>query len=215
MVASWGIGLLALRQGDLGRAVSRLELAVGICQDADLPGYVPRIVPALGAAYTLAGRAADAVPLLTKAMEQAIATERTDYQILCSLLLGEAQLLSGRLEEAHARAEYTLAHARERQERGHHAYALRLLGEIATRHEPPETKPAEAHYRQALALAEELGMRPLQAHCHNGLGMLYAKLDQREQAHTALATAVDLYTAMDMTFWLPEVKAALAQVDER
>ena len=55
-----GIGLLALRQGDLGRAVPRLELAVGICQDADLPGYVPRIVPALGAAYTLAGRAADA-----------------------------------------------------------------------------------------------------------------------------------------------------------
>ena len=60
------------------------------------------------------------------------------------------------------------------QERGHQAYALRLLGEIAARREPPEVEQAEAHYRQALALAEELGMRPLQAHCHLGLGTLYA-----------------------------------------
>ena len=138
MVASWGIGLLFLRQGDLRRALPRLELAVGICQDADLSGYVPRIVPALGAAYTLAGRVADAVPLLTQAIERAIATERVDYQALCSLLLGEAQLLAGRLEEAHTLAEHTLAHAGECQERGNQAYALRLLGDITARREPPE-----------------------------------------------------------------------------
>jgi Flp pilus assembly protein TadD len=63
-------------------------------------------------------------------------------------------------------------------------------------------------------LAEELGMRPLQAHCHRGLGTLYATTGQREHARTALATAIDLYRAMDMTFWLPQTKAALAQVEE-
>jgi predicted ATPase len=88
MAASWGIGLLCLRQGDLARALPLLERAVGICQDADLPGFFPRMAPALGAAYTLAERVADAVPLLTRAMEQAIATERGGYQALCSLLLG-------------------------------------------------------------------------------------------------------------------------------
>ena len=72
---------------------------------------------------------------------------------------------------------------------------------------------AEAHYRQALALAEELGMRPLQAHCHLGLGRLYVKTNQREQARAALTTAIDLYRAMDMTFWLPQAEAALAQVE--
>ncbi len=70
MCASWGIGLLALRQGDLPRALPLLERAVGICQDADLPLYFPWMAAALGAAYTLAGRVADAVPLLTQAMEQ-------------------------------------------------------------------------------------------------------------------------------------------------
>jgi uncharacterized protein HemY len=55
-------------------------------------------------------------------------------------------------------------------------------------------------------------MRPLQAHCHRGLGTLYTKTGQREQAHTALTAATNLYRAMDMTFWLPQAEAALAQV---
>ena len=71
----WGIGLLALRQGDLPRALPRLERAVGLCQDADLPFFFPRMAAALGAAYTLGGRVADAVPLLTQALEQTTATE--------------------------------------------------------------------------------------------------------------------------------------------
>jgi Flp pilus assembly protein TadD len=62
-------------------------------------------------------------------------------------------------------------------------------------------------------LAEALGMRPLQAHCHLGLGILYAKLGQQEPARTALSTAITLYRAMDMTFWLPQTEAALVQVD--
>ena len=51
----------------------------------------------------------------------------------------------------------------------------------------------------ALALAE-------------ALGMLYATIGQREQARSELATAIALYHAMDMTFWLPQADAALAQV---
>src|SRR5262245_16802864 len=87
-------------------------------------------------------------------------------------VLGEALLLAGRLEEAQACAEQAQALAREHQERGNQAYVLRLLGEIAARRDSPETAPAEASYRQARALADELGMRPLQAHCHRGLGTL-------------------------------------------
>ena len=136
----------------------------------------------LGAAYTLAGRVADAVPLLTQAMEQTIATEMASYQALCRLPLGEAQVLAGRLEEAHALAEQALALTREHQERGHQAYALRLLGDIAARREPPESEQAEAYYRQALALAEELGMRPLLAHCHLGLGTLYGRMGRVEHS---------------------------------
>jgi tetratricopeptide (TPR) repeat protein len=71
---------------------------------------------------------------------------------------------------------------------------------------------AEAHYQQALALAEELGMRPLVAHCHYGLGRLYGQTGQREQARAELSAAIALYRAMEMTFWLPQVEVVLAQV---
>jgi tetratricopeptide (TPR) repeat protein len=215
MYAAWGSGLLSLRQGDLHRALSLLERAVGICQDADLVVSFPMVAVSLGAAYTLGGRVADAMPLLTQAMEQTTATERADFQALCGLSLGEAHLLAGRLEEAHSLAERTLALARQHQERGHQAYALRLFGEIAARREPPERDQAEDNYCQGLALAEELGMRPLQAHCHHGLGTLYATVGQRAQARTALTTAIELYRAMDMTLWLPQAEAALAQVEGR
>ena len=124
-------------------------------------------------------------------------------------------MLAGRLEEAHTLAEGALAHAREHQERGNEAYALRLLGDIAAHPDPPDVDQAEAYYQQALALAEELGMRPLQAHCHRSLGTLYAATSQHEQARTALSTAIEMYKSMDMTFWLPQTEAALAQVEKR
>jgi hypothetical protein len=66
-----------------------------------------------------------------------------------------------------------------------------------------------------VTLASELGMRPLAAHCHRGLGTLYATTGQREQARAELTAAIALYRAMDMTFWLPQAEAALVQVEAR
>jgi tetratricopeptide (TPR) repeat protein len=212
LLASWGLGLLVLRHGDLPRALPLLERAVGLCQEADLLAWFPWMAPALGTAYTLAKRDADAVALLTQAMEQATARETVAFQALCRLSLGEVQLLAGHLEEAYALAEQTLAIARIHQERGNEAYALRLLGDIAAQREPPEIEQAEAYYQQALALAEALGMRPLQAHCHRGLGTLHINTGQREQTRAELSMAIELYRNMDMTFWLPRAEAALAQV---
>jgi tetratricopeptide (TPR) repeat protein len=127
--------------------------------------------------------------------------------------LGEVYLLADRLDEAITRAQRALHLSRIHQEQGHEAWALRLLGEIHAHQEPAAVELAEDYYHQALTLAEELGMCPLQAHCHRGLGTLYAAIGQQEQAHAELSAAFVLYRAMDMTFWLPQTEAALAQVE--
>src|SRR5262249_37434301 len=104
--------------------------------------------------------------------------------------------------------------ARQQKDRGDEAHALHQLGVVYAHASPPDVVQAEAHYQQALALAEELGMRPLQAHCHHGLGTLYAMPGQQEQARAELSTAVEMYRTMEMIFWLPQVEGVLAQVEE-
>src|SRR4030095_7307870 len=96
--------------------------------------------------------------------------------------MGEACLLADRLNDAVAFADRALTFARERGQRGYETYALRLLGEIAAHPDSSDGEAAEGYYRQAMALADELGMRPLIAHCHLGLGKLYRRTGKREQA---------------------------------
>jgi len=97
----------------------------------------------------------------------------------------------------------------EHKGRGHQGWALRLLGEIASRCDPPDLDQAEAYYRQALALAEELGMRPLVAHCHLGLGKLYRRPSDPAKAEEHLATATAMYREMGMNFWMEKAEAAM------
>jgi class 3 adenylate cyclase/DNA-binding winged helix-turn-helix (wHTH) protein/tetratricopeptide (TPR) repeat protein len=209
-----GSGVLALCRGDLPRAIPQLERAMAICREAHHTANFRGVAADLGEALIMDGRVTDAVPLLAQAIEESASAKDGRAEANCCRSMAEAQLLSGHLEEAHSLAERALALNHEHQERGNQAYTLRLLGEIAARRQPPEADQAEAAYRQALALAEELGMHPLLAHCHLGLGTLYAQLHRPDQARAELSTAIALYRAMQMTFWLPGAEATLAGVAE-
>jgi tetratricopeptide (TPR) repeat protein len=207
------VGHLYLRQGDLDKAIAALERCLEVCQVWHIPLVFPWAASSLGAAYALAGRMAEALPLLEQAVEQAASMRFTAAQSLWITQLSEAYLLAGRMEEAMTQARRALELSRAHQERGHEAWVHRLLGDLHAYRHPPAVEPAEASYQQALALAEALGMRTLQAHCHCGLGILYTQLGRLEQAHAELSVAVELYRAMEMTFWLPRAESALAQVE--
>ena len=171
------------------------------------------IAAGLGYASALQGRLAEGRALLEEAISEGIRTGALLSWSLWVAWLSEVCRLAGRGEEAWQHARQALDLARQQKERGDEALALHQLGVVQAHANPPDVAPAEAHYQQALALANELGMRPLQAHCHRGLGTLYAALGQQEQARTELVTAIELYQAMEMTFWLPQTEAALAQVE--
>jgi DNA-binding winged helix-turn-helix (wHTH) protein/class 3 adenylate cyclase/tetratricopeptide (TPR) repeat protein len=213
-VAAFGVGRLSLSQGDLAQAIPVFERGLAVCQTHDLRDWIPDFAASVGYAYALVGRLSEAVPLLERAIRQYAAMRGGAPDPSFDVWLGEAYRLAGRLDEAWTQAQRALECSRAHQEGGNEAYALRLLGDIAAHRSPPDVDQAAVHYRQALALAEALGMRPLQAHCHRGLGTLYAATDQREQACAELAAAMEMYRAMEMTFWLPETEAALAQVEE-
>src|SRR4029453_15263832 len=167
----------------------------------------------LGFASALQGRLAEGRALLEEAISIAIHVGGRQRPLWVAWL-SEVCRLAGRGEEAWQHARRALDLARQLKDRGDEAVALHQLGAVHAHADRPDVAQAEAHYQQALALAEELGMRPLVAHCHQGLGTLYAATDQRVQAHAALSTAIALYRDMEMHLWLPQAEATLGRVSD-
>jgi tetratricopeptide (TPR) repeat protein len=169
-------------------------------------------VGGLGYASALHGRLAEGLALLEETISVSIRTGGLQNHSMRVAWLSEVCRLAGRGEEAWQHAYQALDLALQHRERANEALALHQLGLVHAHAGPPDVAQAEAHYQQAMALAEALGMRPLVVHCHLGLGRLYHQTGRAEQARAALALAIDLYRALDMTFWLPQAEAALARV---
>jgi class 3 adenylate cyclase/tetratricopeptide (TPR) repeat protein len=213
IVAHSALGELYLDQGDLEQAIRVLEQGLALCRAAGNRDNFRHIVADLGAAYALQGRLAEGRSLLEEGISASLCTGALSNLASRVAWLSEVWRLAGHWDEAWHHARQALDLARPQKARGGEARALHQFGVVYAHAALPEVAQAEGHYQQALALADELGMRPLQAHCHHGLGTLYATTGQHEQAHAELSTAIALYRAMDMTFWLPQAEAALAQVE--
>ena len=205
-----GLGYARLRQGDFRAATRALERGLALTREMEFHLALPFVAASLGSAYLWSGRAADAVLLLEEAAE-AIMLGHRPWLIP---LLAEAYLALGRIAEAREQAEQAVALARTHPQRAWEAWGLKLHGDVRA-HEASNVDQSRAEqaadaYRQALALATGLGMRPLAAHCHFGLGKLCQKVSEREQAPEHFATATMMYREMDMQFWLEQAEAACA-----
>jgi tetratricopeptide (TPR) repeat protein len=214
LVLAYGrVGYLYLGKGEVHQAISSFERGLELGYGWGIQQYRPWLDWGLGYALALSGRIPEAFALLERTVGQARSVSLTNRNFLNTVCWAcEVYMLAGHTADAHDLAMQTLALARKHKERGNEAWPPRLLGHIAMHRKPPEAEPAATYYQQALALANELGMRPLQAHCHLGLGTLYGQTGQATQAHTELSAAIDLYRAMAMTFWLPQAEAALSQM---
>jgi tetratricopeptide (TPR) repeat protein len=206
----WAMGTLHFRRGHLEDARTILERALELARTWQIRYLLISISGEVGYAYAQTGRVAEAIPLLESVVDETTATGFISHIAFPRLWLGEAYLLADRHEDAARMAVRALEHVRSYRERGHEAWALRLIAQIAA--QAGETAQCETYYREAVGLAEELGMRPLAAHCRLGLGTLYQKVGRDEQALPELSTAGEMYRAMDMPFWLEKAEAALGQV---
>jgi len=206
------LGELYLAQGDLEHAIRVWEPGLALCRASGNRNGLRPIVAGLGYAYALQGRLTEGRALLEEVIREDIRTGGLFGMAYRVAWLSEVCRLAGRGEEAWQHARQALDLARQHKERANEALALHQLGVVHAHAASPDVVQAEAYYLQAIALAEALGMRPLQAHCHRSLGTLYARTGQWEQARAALSSAIALYRAMEMTFWLPQAEATLTEV---
>jgi class 3 adenylate cyclase/tetratricopeptide (TPR) repeat protein len=205
----WGLGHVCSLKGDLSRASPMLERALALSRGWNFPIQSAYIAAQLGYVYALSKRVTEGLALVRQAAADLESTGVVAFHSLVVGHLSEAYRLGDRLDDAHAAAARGLRLARERGERGREADALRLLGDVAAHRERLDFKAADGHYLQAQALASELGMRPLAAHCHLGLGRLAGQTGDAEKARKHLTMAAAMYREMDMGFWLEKAEAEL------
>ena len=203
------VGYFYEGQGQFQRAITLFERALEAAQGSEIIDWAPEAGVGLGRCYAFAGRVADGLQLI----EQAVGVERAlmvrNGLSLSVGVLGRVYLLTGRVDEARECAREARELAQKHKERGNEAHAVLLLGDLASDHALVNEPTAEEHYLHAMALARELEMRPLIAHCHLSLGKLCHRTDKREEAQEHLATATTMYREMGMTYWLEKAEAEM------
>jgi tetratricopeptide (TPR) repeat protein len=211
LAAYFGMGCFHLCRGEINDAVAVLEPALELCRqwDTQLRLWFMGVAPALGHAYALAGRAAEAIPLLEKAVEQATASGSMFGQSLRTIWLAQALLIGGRPVDAQRVASEALTLARRHRERGHEVWIHGIIGDISVQLEPSGSA-AQRAYEDQIALAHELGMRPRLAIGHLGLGRSYRRAGKVLEARVHLETAVAHLRDMQMPLWREAAEGELS-----
>jgi DNA-binding SARP family transcriptional activator len=207
VTAAYGLAYLHCQREEFEPAIPLLERGVTICREREFSVWLPQHTGYLGYAYARGGRTDEGLALLEHAIEVFESTHAWPFRTLLTAHRGAASLLAGRVEAARGFGHEALTLAREHGERGHEAWALRLLGEVAAH---GDRKEAERWYREAATQAGELGMRPLLARCQLELGTLLARGGSRSEARERLTAAAALYGELQMDAARAEAEAALA-----
>jgi tetratricopeptide (TPR) repeat protein len=208
--AYFAAGTLHLVKGDWAKARSLLERASATLRTGNVVLPLPLGVASAAWALAQLGEASEALARVREGeqiLDRLAARGIVGYRSWVDHSLGRAFLLLGRLDEARGLAERAVESSPS--QRGFVAHAHHLLGDIASHPDRFDAARGEAHYRGALAIAEPRGMRPLGAHCHLGLGKLYRRTGQREQARAHLTVAAAMYGDMEMAYWLEQAEAEL------
>ena len=200
-ITCFGLGSAYLCKGDLSSAIRQLTRALAFAEDHDIGIFLPAISACLGLALVRSEQTSEGLPLLDRAVRRARFMGISAGCAKFMAYLGEGHLLVGQVDEARRWTEDALKCARDRRELGHEAMVLRLQGDVVARGDGARSRQAaDALYRDALALACKLEMRPLEVLCHLSLGILLAESRGREGGDH-LARANEMLQEMDMKFW--------------
>jgi tetratricopeptide (TPR) repeat protein len=163
VIAHAGTGMLRNLEGNHEGAIGPLERGLVITRLADIPFLFPLIAAPLGRAYALTGRTEEGLRLLEEAVQRAEDMQWVANHPLRLVWFGETYALTGDGSAGRRLGTRALELARRLGERGHEAYALRLLGQIAASGAAPDLEQANSYYLEGLTLAKTLGMQPLAA----------------------------------------------------
>jgi tetratricopeptide (TPR) repeat protein len=204
-------GFLNLQKGDPATAIRALRRAVELCATWNFNMHLLTATARLGYGHVLADDVLTGLPLLEQTVEKTAASGGSYEQASFSSWLSDAYLRVNRTDDAIASATQAYALATSSKQKAKQAHSLRMLGAAYATGNRDHLDRAESSYAAAFALAQQLGMRPLQAHCQLGLGQVRLHQGQSEAARHHVLEAISVYSALGMQHWL---QAATSQFRE-
>lgn len=207
--ACFGLGWALTQRGDFEAAIEVLERGLGVAEAADLGGAYLELVMPLATACALSGRVERALTVLDAAVARAMALKNRLGHLIRSGGRGEALLCAGRPSEALPLARLYLDITHSIGARGNEAWAMRLLGEVLTRQGGKDADEAGHVLGQAMTLARELEMRPLQARCQLALAGVQRESGAHGEAELNLAHSAAMFRDMGMPFWVARAEAEI------
>jgi len=202
-LAYWWAGFIQSHKGDVPLAMQYLEHGFDVARSSQVSFLVPVLSTSLGYTYALAGRAAEGIPLLAKALAFSRTTKFTYGEAWSSAYLGFAKLLDNNYEGMLDHARSVLELARKHRYRAIEVDGLRLLGDVYLGGAEPDLEEAERHYLQACEMCLELGLRPEYVRCQIGLGQTFMQSGRRAEAERLFEAASQLCRNMGLI--LPEI----------
>jgi tetratricopeptide (TPR) repeat protein len=197
-----GLAFPMLAKAEFAQALPWLERAIQLCETKKVLLCLPAAYVNAGLALAWTNRPTEGLPYLERGVTASESMGAKFDLSLSYLAWAEGLLLAGNIQDAKRTADTALKLAVASGERGNEAGILRLLAEISACETPPALGPAVSLYERAKALAGELGMRPLVAHCHLGLARLSERDGDRDEARKHVAAATAMYRETGMRFWL-------------
>jgi class 3 adenylate cyclase/tetratricopeptide (TPR) repeat protein len=210
VLAYRGAAMVDIELGRIEEAIASAARSFDFCVAHDLRFLLGNQAVLYGHSLALSGRIAEGINMIDRAVRASGGSPGLQGAI--GSRAAAAYLRADRPEMARDSALTALEFADRRAQQGEAARARRVLGDIATLHPSLLTHSAEHYYREAVSRADALGMRPLVAHCHLGLGKLYRRTGKREQAQEHLTTATTMYREMGMTYWLEKAETEMAEL---
>jgi tetratricopeptide (TPR) repeat protein len=207
-------GLVWLRRGHLERALGFLQPSLDACREKHLDVWRPLPSSLLGLTLALSGRLDEAMPLLQDGVHLSEVLGINAYLALWTLHWAEGLMAAGEDERAREMAQHALDLARSHKERGHQAWAWRLLGDLASRMGAPALAEAERYYRESLDIAEELVMQPVIAHAKLGLGRVMRLAGDRARAEEYVVAAFMLFRSMDVPYCVKKCGMEMMELGE-
>ena len=208
--AEWGAAALCVMLRDYEQAAALAAQALARAETLESPEVAALSRVTLGAARAQLGQASEGLALIRQGMVQ-----RREIGVrvgLTSTLTGlaHAQTCAGAVDDALVTVEQALPANPE--ERAYRPENLRLRGE--RRRARGETELAEADFREAIALAQQMGAKMRQLRATMSLARLLDVEGQREEARTMLAAIYGWFTEGFDTLDLKEAKALLEELGE-